>query len=69
MTSLLHRFPGDDEARYRRQLAELEAVVSSTAATVRLAQGYVGLPTTEIPTDCLTLAEIHQEGLGINVCY
>jgi p-hydroxybenzoate 3-monooxygenase len=69
MTSLLHRFRGDDDERYRRQLAELEAVASSTAATVRLAQGYVGLPTTELPSECLTRMETHAEGPPINVKY
>jgi p-hydroxybenzoate 3-monooxygenase len=43
MTSLLHRFPGDDPFRHRLQLAELEAVASSRAAATRLAEDYVGL--------------------------
>jgi p-hydroxybenzoate 3-monooxygenase len=54
MTSLLHRFPGSDEMQFRRQLAELESVTSSTAAAVRLAEGYVGLPKDEIPSECLS---------------
>ena len=44
MTSLLHRF--DDETPFdrRRQLAELEYIVSSRAAAQSLAENYVGLP-------------------------
>jgi len=43
MTSMLHRAPGGDEFDYRRQLAELEYVVSSRAAMTSLAENYVGL--------------------------
>jgi p-hydroxybenzoate 3-monooxygenase len=47
MTSLLHRFPGDDPFRHRLQLAELNYLTSSRAAATSLAENYVGLPTEE----------------------
>jgi p-hydroxybenzoate 3-monooxygenase len=44
MTSMLHRFHEEDEFRYRLQLAELDYVTSSRAASTSLAENYVGLP-------------------------
>jgi p-hydroxybenzoate 3-monooxygenase len=44
MTSLLHRFAGDNPFDQRRQLAELDYVTSSRAAAQTLAENYVGLP-------------------------
>lgn len=44
MSSMLHRFPDDDEFRGRLQLAQLEWVTSSEAAARSLAENYVGLP-------------------------
>jgi p-hydroxybenzoate 3-monooxygenase len=44
MTSLLHRFPGDDPSRHHLRLAELGSVTSSPAAATSLAENYVGLP-------------------------
>ena len=44
MTSMLHRFPDPDGFGARLQLAELNYVVSSRAATSSLAENYVGLP-------------------------
>ena len=44
MTSLLHRFPGRNPFDDRVQLAELDYVTGSTAATTALAENYVGLP-------------------------
>jgi p-hydroxybenzoate 3-monooxygenase len=44
MTSLLHRFPGENSFDRRRQLAELDYVTSSRAAAQSLAENYVGLP-------------------------
>ena len=44
MTSMLHRFPGDDAFQYRVQLAELAYITSSHAAATTLAENYVGLP-------------------------
>ena len=44
MTSMLHRFPGDEPFQYRLQLAELDYVMSSRAASTSLAENYVGLP-------------------------
>jgi p-hydroxybenzoate 3-monooxygenase len=44
MTSLLHRFDGETPFDHRRQLAELEYIVSSHAAAQSLAENYVGLP-------------------------
>jgi len=44
MTSMLHRFHNDSAFDQRRQLAELEYVTSSRAASQSLAENYVGLP-------------------------
>jgi p-hydroxybenzoate 3-monooxygenase len=44
MTSMLHRFSDESAFDRRRQLAELEYVVSSRAAAESLAENYVGLP-------------------------
>jgi p-hydroxybenzoate 3-monooxygenase len=44
MTSMLHRFPDGNKFDQRRQLAELDYVTSSRAATSSLAENYVGLP-------------------------
>jgi len=44
MTSMLHRFPGENAFDHRRQLAELDYVTSSRAASQSLAENYVGLP-------------------------
>ena len=44
MTSMLHRFPGENPFDHRRQLAELDYVTSSRAASQALAENYVGLP-------------------------
>ncbi|HEY4645573.1 MAG TPA: 4-hydroxybenzoate 3-monooxygenase [Steroidobacteraceae bacterium] len=43
MTSLLHRFPEHGEFNRKIQLAELEYLVDSTAASTALAENYVGL--------------------------
>jgi p-hydroxybenzoate 3-monooxygenase len=44
MTSMLHRFPDTEGFGARIQLAELEYLVSSKAATAALSENYVGLP-------------------------
>ncbi len=44
MTSMLHRFPADDEFQQRMQRAQLEYTVSSRVAATSLAEYYVGLP-------------------------
>jgi len=44
MTSMLHRFPGDSAFDQRRQIAELDYLVSSRAAMSSLAENYVGPP-------------------------
>ena len=44
MTSMLHRFHGENSFDRRRQLAELDYVTSSRAAAQGLAENYVGLP-------------------------
>jgi p-hydroxybenzoate 3-monooxygenase len=44
MTSILHRFASDNPFDQRRQLAELDYVTSSRAASQSLAENYVGLP-------------------------
>ncbi len=43
MTSMLHRFPDENPFDRRRQLAELDYVTSSRAASQSLAENYVGL--------------------------
>jgi p-hydroxybenzoate 3-monooxygenase len=42
MTSMLHRFPGDDPFEARLQLSQLAYVTSSQAAATSLAENYVG---------------------------
>jgi p-hydroxybenzoate 3-monooxygenase len=44
MTSILHRFHHDNTFDQRRQLAELDYLTSSRAASLSLAENYVGLP-------------------------
>jgi p-hydroxybenzoate 3-monooxygenase len=44
MTQMLHRFADDSPFDHRRQLAELDYVTSSRAASQTLAENYVGLP-------------------------
>jgi p-hydroxybenzoate 3-monooxygenase len=44
MTSLLHRSPTANQFDRRRQVADLEYLVSSRAAMTTLAENYVGLP-------------------------
>jgi p-hydroxybenzoate 3-monooxygenase len=44
MTSMLHRFAEENPFDQRRQLAELDYVTSSRAASTSLAENYVGLP-------------------------
>ena len=44
MTSMLHRFQDDNGFDQRRQLAEMEYLTSSRAASQSLAENYVGLP-------------------------
>jgi p-hydroxybenzoate 3-monooxygenase len=44
MTSMLHRFHGENSFDHRRQLAELDYVTSSRVAAQTLAENYVGLP-------------------------
>ncbi len=49
MTSMLHRFPGDSGFDYKRQLAELDYLSTSRAASQSLAENYVGLDVTMNP--------------------
>jgi p-hydroxybenzoate 3-monooxygenase len=44
MTSMLHRFPGNDRFQERLQLSELGYVTTSRAKAITLAENYVGLP-------------------------
>jgi p-hydroxybenzoate 3-monooxygenase len=44
MTSMLHKFPDEGEFGARIQLAELNYLVSSKAASASLSENYVGLP-------------------------
>jgi p-hydroxybenzoate 3-monooxygenase len=47
MTSMLHKFPGEDGFAHNLHLAELDYVTSSRAAATTLAENYVGLPFAE----------------------
>jgi p-hydroxybenzoate 3-monooxygenase len=44
MTTMLHRAPDQNAFDYKRQIAELEYLVSSRAAMTSLAENYVGVP-------------------------
>jgi p-hydroxybenzoate 3-monooxygenase len=44
MTSMLHRREGENAFDHRLELAELDYVTSSRAASQTLAENYVGLP-------------------------
>ena len=44
MTQTLHRFPDENPFDYKRQLADLDYITSSSAALTSLAENYVGLP-------------------------
>ena len=44
MTSMLHRFPDEDDIQARLQRAELDYVTSSRAASTMLAENYTGMP-------------------------
>lgn len=44
MTQTLHRFPDENPFDYKRQLSDLDYIVSSKAALTSLAENYVGLP-------------------------
>ena len=46
MTSMLHRIPSESAFDRQRQLAELDYVTSSRAASSALAEHYTGLPFT-----------------------
>jgi p-hydroxybenzoate 3-monooxygenase len=43
MTTMLHRFPGDDAFQRKLQLAQLRWVSSSRAAAASLAENYTGV--------------------------
>jgi p-hydroxybenzoate 3-monooxygenase len=45
MTQTLHRFPEGNSFDHKRQLADLDYIISSKAALTSLAENYVGLPT------------------------
>jgi len=51
MTSMLHKFPGENAFDHRRQLAELDYITGSRAGSQSLAENYVGLPLEDIPLD------------------
>ena len=44
MTSMLHRFPGDDGFQQRLQRSQLDYTIGSRAAATSLAENYVGMP-------------------------
>jgi p-hydroxybenzoate 3-monooxygenase len=52
MTSMLHRFDDDSGFDHRRQLAELNQLITSRAAATVLAENYTGLPF-ELPGELL----------------
>jgi len=54
MTSMLHRFPGDDAFQQRLQRSQLDYVVSSRAAATTLAENYVGLPWEKMGTHTIS---------------
>jgi p-hydroxybenzoate 3-monooxygenase len=58
MTSMLHRFHDESPFDHRRQLAELDYVTSSRAASQSLAENYVGLP---LESSELNAADLHLE--------
>jgi p-hydroxybenzoate 3-monooxygenase len=47
MTSMLHRFAGDDDFQMKIQLSQLRYTASSPAESTALAENYVGLPFAE----------------------
>jgi p-hydroxybenzoate 3-monooxygenase len=51
MTSMLHRFDEGEDFQYRMQVAELDYVVGSRAASTSLAENYVGLPMESLTQD------------------
>jgi p-hydroxybenzoate 3-monooxygenase len=44
MTSMLHRFEGDDDFQLKLQQSQLRYTVSSHAQATALAENYVGMP-------------------------
>jgi p-hydroxybenzoate 3-monooxygenase len=44
MTAMLHRFPAGDSFKHRMQIAQLDYLATSRAASTSLAENYVGLP-------------------------
>jgi p-hydroxybenzoate 3-monooxygenase len=44
MTSMLHRFQGDDDFQLKLQLSQLQFTATSTAQATALAENYVGAP-------------------------
>ena len=49
MTSMLHRFDDSDAFTHRLQVAELDYIASSRAASTVLAENYTGLPMEDVP--------------------
>lgn len=62
MTSILHRLPDDNSFDQRRQLAELDYVTSSRAASQSLAENYVGLPWSKICRPASVCLRLYSEG-------
>jgi p-hydroxybenzoate 3-monooxygenase len=61
MTSMLHRFAEHSDFERQVQLAELEYVIGSTAASTSLAENYVGLP---LPSASLSPSPAARKGKG-----
>jgi p-hydroxybenzoate 3-monooxygenase len=49
MTSMLHRFEGDDDFQMKLQLSQLLYTTTSTAQATALAENYVGMPFVDGP--------------------
>ena len=48
MTTMLHQLPGASDFDVRRQIGELDSVVSSRAGSTYLAEGYTGWPNSQV---------------------
>ena len=54
---MLHRFEDADAFTHRLQVAELDYIVSSRAASTTLAENYTGLPLEDTPVSSRTRAD------------
>ena len=63
MTSMLHKFPDQGEFGARIQLAELDYLVSSKAASASLSENYVGLPFRTVIASEVQSVSVDEHGL------